>query len=222
MSPEVACNRFYFVIVLVPLPFVFFMCSLPSALPPALLPAPPPSSDIRRPPSTVRRPFVSVLVLSRSGFFHSSLFGYPSSIVHRPCFYVSCAAHFWGQIGGLINQICHSNLGVRNFIFYFYNIFPSTVHRPSIPGQPTKCVKTRKKYLEPFSMDSRRLGFARLQRRRRRRVNGPAKRVACGVKYFARVQRIASQENAKFNEKSFINMAMNLIKGNNNQQQLRT
>lgn len=26
MSPEVACNRFYFVIVLVALPFVFFMC----------------------------------------------------------------------------------------------------------------------------------------------------------------------------------------------------
>lgn len=28
MSPEVACNRFYFVIVLVALPFVFFMCRL--------------------------------------------------------------------------------------------------------------------------------------------------------------------------------------------------
>lgn len=36
MSPEVACNRFYFVIVLVALPFVFFMCRLlPSFLSPA-------------------------------------------------------------------------------------------------------------------------------------------------------------------------------------------
>lgn len=38
MSPEVACNRFYFVIVLVALPFVFFMCRLlPSFLSLALL-----------------------------------------------------------------------------------------------------------------------------------------------------------------------------------------
>lgn len=116
-------------------------------------------------PSTLTTEFPGLFVFGpfSTRIFHSSLFlGYPSSIVMLLC--CSGAAHFWGQIGGLINQICHSNLGVRNFIFYFYNIFPSkkrNVHWVwcDAGGQeakgPVKCVKTRKKYLQPFSMDSR-------------------------------------------------------------------
>lgn len=153
MSPEVACNRFYFVIVLVPLPFVFFMCSLPAS-------DPLPSSHQPTQPNFLA---FSFSVPSRPGFFTAPF----SLVIHRPSSMLLCcsgAAHFWGQIGGLINQICHSNLGVRNFIFYFYNIFPSkkrNVHWVwcDAGGQeakgPVKCVKTRKKYLEPFSMDSR-------------------------------------------------------------------
>jgi len=49
------------------------------------------------------------------------------------------------------------------------------------------------------------------------RVNGSAKGWPAGSKYFSTASPTnRSQENAKFNEKSFINMAMNLIKANNN------
>lgn len=121
MSPEVACNRFYFVIVLVALPFVFFMCRLlPSFLSPARSPA-------------------------RGPFFISS----PACCC---CCCYCCRCALLGQIGGLINQICHSNLGVRIFFLrfrfyflYFYNIR----RRPQVErGQAEramKCVKAAEK-----------------------------------------------------------------------------
>lgn len=116
MSPEVACNRFYFVIVLVALPFVFFMCRLlPSFLSPARSPA-------------------------RGPFFISS----PACC----CCYCCCRCALLGQIGGLINQICHSNLGVRIFFlrfrFYFFVFLQHPKTAPSRKGPSRKGNEMRK------------------------------------------------------------------------------
>jgi len=74
MSPEVACNRFYFVIVLVPLPFVFFMCSLP-AFPPSK------TSPSFLPFSGFFGPFYN-RIFSQLPFRFGSVIHRPSSNVH--------------------------------------------------------------------------------------------------------------------------------------------